>query len=447
MSSDRVEEETSLRSVDSTREVGKREGDRLPDDQIRIGGSDGAKETAPASTGRELQTVLPESPTEVEEILELEGCSKNNGKNDASVIASNSPTRADISTTQPPRKKQRKTEETRGGWRFSAEVPDQPFTPQVQITLPKDSPLHSLILPPSTTKSVGPKMKPIKEKEKVPAKKKAKLVKKKPVVKKVNYKCGACGKRCATLEMVKSHLCVPRLQCLDCLPSEVILPNRQILLHHLNTDHPNLCLPCKQCDQEFHSQTLLRWHTKVHEVERQKKVEEVTQAVTNALEAAIASEKLKTTPQPEVVKNVALETADNVEVTPQEVTDEFHATEEPDDHPSQSVVELEVPFTTIPETSDPEPLGNIVEMSRRDEEIVDSPSTPATITHPAQRTQPLAAPLKSPTFECSKCKKTFNTRLRFNNHRLRCGIEVKKEPIMQRPRKKESTRWEYFLPY
>ena len=326
-------------------------------------------------------------------------------------------------------------------------MPDQPFTPQVQITLPKDSPLHSLILPPSTTKSVGAKMKP-KEKEKVPVKKKAKLVKKKPVVKKVNYKCGACGKRCATLEMVKSHLCVPRLQCLDCLPSEVILPNRQILLHHLNTDHPNLCLPCKQCDQEFHSQTLLRWHTKVHEVERQKKEEEVTQAVTDALEAAIASEKLKTTPQPEVVKNVALETADNVEVTPQEVTDEFHATEEPDDLPSESVVELEVPVTTIPETSDPEPVGNIVEISRRDEEIEDSPSTPSTpITHPSQRTQPLAAPLKSPTFECSKCKKTFNTRLRFNNHRLRCGIEVKKEPIMQRPAKKENTRWVYFWFY
>ena len=280
-------------------------------------------------------------------------------------------------------------------------------------------------------------------------KKKTKLVKKKPVVKKVNYKCGACGKRCATLEMVKSHLCVPRLQCLDCLPSEVILPNRQILLHHLNTDHPNLCLPCNQCDQEFHSQTLLKWHTKVHEVERQKKEEEVTQAVTDALEAAIASEKLKTTPQPEVVKNVALETADDVEVTPQEVTDEFHATEELDDLPSESVVELEVPVTTIPETSDPEPVVNIVEISRRDEEIEDSPSTSANtpITHPSHRIQPLAAPLKSPTFECSKCKKTFNTRLRFNNHRLRCGIEVKKEPIMQRPAKKENTRWEYFLPY
>ena len=435
-----MEDETSLRSVDSTRDPSKREGDGLPDDQIRIGGSDGAKETALASTGRQLQTVPPESPAEVREILELQACK--------GVIASSCPTRADISTTQPHRKKQRKTAETRGGWRFSAEVPDQPFTPQVQITLPKDSPLHSLILPPSTlTKSVGAKMKP-KEKEKVPVKKKAKLVKKKPVVKKVNYKCGACGKKCATLEMVKTHLCVPRLQCLDCHPSEVILPNRQILLHHLNTDHPNLCLPCKQCDQEFHSQTLLKWHTKVHEVERQKKVEEVTQAVTDALEAAIASEKLKTIIQPEVVKNVALETEDNVEVTPQEVTDEFHATEEPDDLPSESVVELEVPVTTIPETSDPEPVGNIVEISRRDEEIEDSPSTPSTpITHPSQRTQPLVAPLKSPTFECSKCKKTFNTRLRFNNHRLRCGIEVKKEPIMQRPAKKENTRWEYFLSY
>ena len=442
-----MEDETNLCSVDSTRETSQREGDGLPDDQIRIGGSDVGKESAPTSTGRELQTVPPESPAEVEEILELQGCSKNNSKNDASVIASSSSTTADISTTQPPRKKQRKTEETRGGWRFSAEVSDQPFTPQVQITLPKDSPLHSLILPPSTTKSVGAKIKP-KEKEKVPVKKKAKLVKKKPVVKKVNYKCGACGKRCATLEMVKSHLCVPRLQCLDCLPSEVILPNRQILLHHLNTDHPNLCLPCKQCDQEFHSQTLLKWHTKVHEVERQKKEEEVTQAVTDALEAAIASEKLKTTPQPEVVKNMALETADDVEVTPQEVTDEFHATEELDDLPSESVVELEVPVTTIPETSDPEPVVNIVEISRRDEEIVDSPSTPSTpITHSSHRIQPLAAPLKSPTFECSKCKKTFNTRLRFNNHRLRCGIEVKKEPIMQRPAKKENTRWEYFLSY
>ena len=123
------------------------------------------------------------------------------------------------------------------------------------------------------------------------------------------------------------------------------------------------------------------------------------------------------------------------------MTDEFHATEEPDDPPSESVVELEVPVTTIPETSDPEPVGNIVEISRRDEEIEDSPSTPSTpITHPAHRIQPLATPLKSPTFECSKCKKTFNTRLRFNNHRLRCGIEVKKEPITQRPSKKQNAR-------
>ena len=137
MSSDRVEDETSLRSVDSTRDPSKREGDGLPDDQIRIGGSDGAKETALASTGRELQTVPPESPAEVREILELQACKD--------VIASSCPPRADIPTTRPPRKKQRKTEETRGGWRFSAEVPDQPFTPQVQITLPKNSPLHSLI--------------------------------------------------------------------------------------------------------------------------------------------------------------------------------------------------------------------------------------------------------------------------------------------------------------
>merc|ERR1719220_1986784 len=52
VSSDRVEDETSSRSVDSTRETSKREGDGLPDDQTRIGGGDGAKETAPsASTG------------------------------------------------------------------------------------------------------------------------------------------------------------------------------------------------------------------------------------------------------------------------------------------------------------------------------------------------------------------------------------------------------------
>ena len=364
-----------------------------------------------------------------------------------------SPTVMHVVKAQMPRRKQAAAT-SRGAWRFSATIPEVQV-PKVQIMLAKDSPLHSLILPPPTKKTEKPvslKLKP-KEKERVPVKRleKAKSAKKKPVIKKVKYKCGACGKRCVTLEMVKTHLCLPRLQCLDCLPSEVVLPSRPLLLHHLETDHPNLVLPCKQCDQEFHSETLLKWHTKVHEVERQKSEEvAVTQAVADALEAAIANEKSesqKIVPQKEVMDTVPQipgEAADRGEVTPQEVEDEFHQTNELEDLPPESIVELEVPVTTIPESSNTEELEPIMEISRRDEEFEDAPPTPVSapisLQKSSPKTRPLLEPSQSPTFECSKCKKTFNTRLRFNNHRLRCGIEVKKEPITQRPIKKQNAR-------
>ena len=101
---------------------------------------------------------------------------------------------------------------------------------------------------------------------------------------------------------------------------------------------------------------------------------------------------------------------------------------------SESVVDLDVPVTTIPELSTPGDLETMVEISRRDEEHEDAPPTPLSVPTPSQ----------TPTFECSKCKKTFNTRLRFNNHRLRCGLEVKMEPTTARPSKKPNARFQLF---
>ena len=436
-----------------------------PDDENRSGSMEEESANKDEHIRREGAENQENSVSEVEEITPEENSRASASEETASVGTSqNTATNSVVESTpvmhvvkaQMPRRKQAAAP-SRGAWRFSAMISEEPFTPKVQIRLPKDSPLHSLILPPPAKKietAISLKLKP-KEKEKVPVKRneKAKSAKKKPVIKKVKYKCGACGKKCVTLEMVKTHLCLPRLQCLDCLPSEVVLPSRPLLLHHLETDHPNLLLPCKQCDQEFHSETLLKWHTKVHEVERQKNEEvAVTQAVADALEAAIASEKSKSqkiVSQKEVMDTESQmpgEAADSVEVTPQEVVDEFHQTNELEDLPLESIVELEVPVTTIPESSNPEELETIMELetSRRDEEFEDAPSTPVAVSTSLQKstpkTQPLPEPSRSPTFECSKCKKTFNTRLRFNNHRLRCGIEVKKEPIIQRPIKKKNAR-------
>ena len=401
---------------------------------------------------REVQQIPEGHPQPAEEGQTASVESLQNATSSIVESSTGSPPIMHVVKAQLPKKKRKQAAQSRGAWRFSATIPEEPFTPKVQIMLAKDSPLHSLILPPSTKKTDEVKLK-LKEKEKaLPVKRKetAKNAKKKPVIKKVKYKCGACGKKCVTLEMVKSHLCLPRLQCLDCLPSEVVLPSRPLLLHHLETDHPNLVLPCNQCNQEFHSKTLLKWHTKVHEVERQKNEEvAVTQAVADALEAAIASEKSKSQPilpQKKVIDIVAQnheEAAENVEATPQEVVDEFHNANELDDLPSESVVELDVPVTTIPESSNPEELDTTMEISRREEEFVDAPATPATpvsIPRPSPKARPLLEPVRSPTFECSQCKKTFNTRLRYNNHRLRCGIEVKKEPSTQRPSKKQNAR-------
>ena len=418
------------------------------DEQIRNEGSahpdDSVSEVQQLPTEENLQASAEEQTASVESLQNTTTSSVVDSTTGSAPIMQ-------VFKAQMPRKqrKQAVAAESRGAWRFSATIPEEPFTPKVQIMLAKDSPLHSLILPPCTKKIENAKLKP-KEKEKVPVKRKGKSknAKKKTVIKKVKYKCGACGKKCVTLEMVKSHLCLPRLQCLDCLPSEVILPSRPLLLHHLETDHPNLVLPCKQCDQEFHSETLLKWHTKVHEVERQKNEEvAVTQAVADALEVAIANEKSKSqeiVSQKEMMDTVPQilgKAAESVDFTPQEVVDEFHDSNELDNLPSQSIVELEVPVTTIPESSNPEELETMMDISRRDEELEDAPPTPVATPTSLQKSQPLLEPsARSPTFECYQCKKTFNTRLRFNNHRLRCGIDVKKEPTTQRPSKKQNAR-------
>ena len=435
--------------LDSSKEREGSRGDSTTlqnqDIQIRDNGADASSLLDPSHDPEKRSSCsqnqqIPEKPPQVgeEPTVSIMGALQNIT---SSVVESSIGGAPIMHVVKAPMPRKRESAPSRGAWRFSATIPEEPFAPKVQIVLPKDSPLHSLILPPSK-KIENFKPKP-KETEKVPVKRigKAKPVKKKPVIKKVKYKCFACGKKVMCLEMIKSHLCLPRLQCLDCLPSEVVLPSRPLLLHHLETDHPNVSLPCEQCDQEFHSKTLLKWHAKVHEIERQKSEEvAVTQAVTNALEAAIANENSKTQKEKITPENKLMDTVPQaagsveLEVTPQEVVDEFHDNDELDNLPSESVVELDVPVTTIPDSSTPGDLETMVEISRRDEEHEDAPPTPLSVPTPSQ----------TPTFECSKCKKTFNTRLRFNNHRLRCGLEVKMEPTTARPSKKPNARFQLF---
>jgi len=164
---------------------------------------------------------------------------------------------------------------SRGSWRFSMETSSEPFVPVV--TVKDDLKTRSMVLSKTyehnqggeniVVKKEGSKRHNVKD-EIQSITKKQKLDKDStplaPESKKVNYSCKDCRKKCISLREVKSHLCVPKIQCEDCKPVENNFQNRKLLLLHLSHSHPTVgnIIACKFCEKGASNKTFLREHIK-----------------------------------------------------------------------------------------------------------------------------------------------------------------------------------------
>ena len=240
-----------------------------------------------------------------------------------------------------------------------------------------------------------------------------------------------------------------------------------MLIHHLNTEHPNLSLPCTLCEKIFHSETLLRSHKKIHKLglkqtDTASDIQSHEDVVTppdimdefddTEAEGSVATSGMEVSATEESTDTSRTNAIDILDASPTgELADisRTNASDIDDASPTgksadisstnaSDIVEAftiqETPIVSISSSSmeTPEPPANESPRSPQprasrgplSQTVLLTPALVRPILTPFMPPPPSPPPpgtSKSPVFECAKCHKKFRTSLRHINHAMQCS--------------------------
>ena len=220
-----------------------------------------------------------------------------------------------------------------------------------------------------------------------------------------------------------------------------------MLIHHLNTEHPNISLPCTLCEKIFHSETLLRSHKKIHKLglkqtetasDSQSQEDLVTppdiedEFDDTEAEGSVAASVMEVPATEESTDTSRTNAIDIVDASPTRESANTSRTNTSDIVKAFIVQETPIVSVSSKSMETQEPPAIKSPMSSQHTASTDPPSQPELLTPelvqlnltpvmPPPPPPPPPGNSKSPVFECAKCHKKFRTSLRHINHAMRCS--------------------------